>query len=422
MEDFTGFTFGGVHSSDLGIIRVSGGDRYDEQLHPEIKDRTAEVPGLNGDYYFGSDFGPRSFDIEIAFDSLTEEQFRKLRRVFGTKDIKQLIFDERPYKYYMAKLESPMELSYVCFDEPKKTVGPARDGVRVANREITITSTVTDITEGLEVSVDSAVFQEIFTADGNYPFAYRNSIWYIVEDEEMSEVVLENYGITATLDSGVTEGSFVITNETSGYAREQVTPYIRDFDHRERIYKGEGKISFICHFPFAKSVYKVLPSEEEESNWAISSGILNSTAYSTVDNYSNGVIITYNAGDLAAGFRLYLPSTTAAAGVSLTYQKDSDVSSTDASLILNAVTLKDNDVGIMIDTNSGLIVGVSVAPTLNPITGLWSYTTSGNLYNEYINSGYFFKLEPNIDINDRSILRITNGTEGIVIFYDYLYF
>ena len=91
MEDFTGFTFGGVHSSDLGIIRVSGGDRYDEQLHPEIKDRTAEVPGLNGDYYFGSDFGPRSFDIEIAFDSLTEEQFRKLRRVFGTKDIKQFL-------------------------------------------------------------------------------------------------------------------------------------------------------------------------------------------------------------------------------------------------------------------------------------------------------------------------------------------
>ena len=422
MEDFTGFTFGGVHSSDLGIIRVSGGDRYDEQLHPEIKDRTAEVPGLNGDYYFGSDFGPRSFDIEIAFDSLTEEQFRKLRRVFGTKDIKQLIFDERPYKYYMAKLESPMELSYVCFDEPKKTVGPARDGIRVTNREITITSTVADVTEGLEVSVDSAVFQNIFTTDGNYPFAYRDSIWYIVEDEEMSEVVLENYGITATLDPGVTEGSFVITNETSGYTREQVTPYIRDFDHRERIYKGEGKMSFICHFPFAKSVYKVLPSEEEESNWAISSGILNSEDYSAVDIYENEAITIYNAGDLATGFRLYLPSSAAGAGITLKYQQDSDVSETSTTLVLDSITLKDGDVGVIVDTNSGLIVGVSVAPTLNPITGLWSYTTSGNLYNEYINSGYFFKLEPNINSNDRSILQIENGTEGIVIFYDYLYF
>lgn len=422
MEDFTGFTFGGVHSSDLGIIRVSGGDRYDENLHPEIKDRTAEVPGLNGDYYFGSDFGPRSFDIEIAFDSLTEEQFRKLRRVFGTKEIKQLIFDERPYKYYMAKLESPMELSYVCFDEPKKTVGPARDGVRVANREVATTSTVTDVTEGLEVSVDSTVFQEIFTTDGNYSFAYRNSIWYIVEDEEMSEVVLENYGITATLDTGVTEGSFVITNETSSYTREQVTPYIRDFDHRERIYKGEGKISFICHFPFAKSVYKVLPSEEEESSWAISSGILNSEDYSTVDEYSNGKINLYNAGDLSTGFRLYLPSSVVGTGVNLNYQLHPNLSIVDASLTLGAITLKDNDVGVMVDTTSNLIVGVSTEPTLNTNTGIWNYAISGNLYNEYVNSGYFFKIEPSLDKYDRSALQIENGTGNIVIFYDYLYF
>ena len=130
MGDFLGFTFGDVHSSNLGITRVSGGDRYDEDLHPEIKDRTAEVPGLNGQYYFGSDFGEKTFDLEIAYDHLTEEQFRKLRQVFGTKEIKALIFDERPYKTYMVKIGSPIELSYICFDEPKKVVGEPRDGVK----------------------------------------------------------------------------------------------------------------------------------------------------------------------------------------------------------------------------------------------------------------------------------------------------
>lgn len=369
MEDFTGFTFGGVHSSDLGIIRVSGGDRYEEQLHPEIKDRTAEVPGLNGDYYFGSDFGPRSFDIEIAFDSLTEEQFRKLRRVFGTKDIKQLIFDERPYKYYMAKLESPMELSYVCFDEPKKIIGAERDGVRRVTR-----------TEE-EPVIDEETGEPVV-------------------DEETGEPITE----------------MVIYRDI-----EQVTPYELQ-EGTWRVYKGEGKISFKAYFPFAKSVYKVLPSEEEESSWAISSGILNSENYSTVDIYENEAITTYNAGDLATGFRLYLPSSAAGAGITLKYQQDSDISEINATLILDVITLKDGDEGVIVDTNSGLIVGVSVAPTLNPITGLWSYTTSGNLYNEYINSGYFFKLEPNINSNDRSILQIENGTEGIVIFYDYLYF
>ena len=49
------------------------------------------------------------------------------------------------------------------------------------------------------------------------------------------------------------------------------------------------------------------------------------------------------------------------------------------------------------------------------------YTTSGNLYNEYVNTGYFFQLEPNI-LHDSSVIEITGGSEGIYIFYDYLYF
>ena len=364
MEDFTGFTFGGVHSSDLGIIRVSGGDRYDEQLHPEIKDRTAEVPGLNGDYYFGSDFGPRSFDIEIAFDSLTEEQFRKLRRVFGTKDIKQLIFDERPYKYYMAKLESPMELSYVCFDESKKHIDMSGNayGVRWID--------------------------ETHTED--------------VIDEETGEPTGE-------------------TIEVTERTRETIYPYVMD-EGTQRIYKGEGKISFICHFPFAKSVYKVLPSEEEESSWAISSGILNSEDYSTVDIYENGQISLYNAGDLPVGFRLYLPANILGTGLSLNYRLNPDLPTVDASLVLDPITLKSNDNGIMIDTNTGLIMGVSIAPTFNPSTGIWNYAVSNNLYNEYISSGYFFKIKPSLEKYDRPAIQIENGTENIVIFYDYLYF
>ena len=77
--DFTGFSFGDWKSHDdrTGIInvhRVSGGDRYSEQLHPEIKDIVAEIPGVNGNYYFGSDYGTRQFDIEIAFDHLKTQK------------------------------------------------------------------------------------------------------------------------------------------------------------------------------------------------------------------------------------------------------------------------------------------------------------------------------------------------------------
>ena len=54
--DFIGFTFNGVHSSELGILRVSDGSRYDNDLLPTIRDRVVPVPGGDGSYYFGSDY------------------------------------------------------------------------------------------------------------------------------------------------------------------------------------------------------------------------------------------------------------------------------------------------------------------------------------------------------------------------------
>ena len=115
MGDFTGFTFDGVHSSELGIVRVSDGDRYKDSLSPEIKDINAEVPGMDGEYYFGTNFGTREFSIEIAYDSITEEQLRDIRGEFSQKRICELVFDEEPYKKYLVKPSNPVELSYVCF-------------------------------------------------------------------------------------------------------------------------------------------------------------------------------------------------------------------------------------------------------------------------------------------------------------------
>ena len=336
MGDFLGFTFGGIHSSDLGITRVSDGDRYNEQLYPEIKDRVAEVPGVDGEYYFGSDFGTRTFSLNIAYDSLTNIQLKNLKRLFGTKEIKELIFDEFPYKRYLVKVDSPIELSYIGFDEPNYT------------------------------------WQKIPTGYNTYA-----------------------QGVSGDFEHKVYDGT------------------------TRRVYKGEGTISLICYFPFAKSVYKQLPNSEQESDWALSSGILNATQYANVDKYSNNSITVYNPGDVATGFRLYLPAAALSNTTTLTYRLDSNHPA--AILTLKAMTLKTGDKGVLIDTNNGLITGVSVAPALDPVSGEYNYTTSGNLYNQYVDSGYFFRLEPN-ELYVYSTLQITGGADGIKIFYDYLYF
>lgn len=117
--DYIGFSYNGKHSSDLGIARVSDGSRFNENLLPSMQDKTVQVPGGDGSYYFGSQYAPQQFSISFAFDSLTEGQLQELKRVFGDKKVHPLIFDEIPYKIYQAKVTSSATIKYIAFEEGK---------------------------------------------------------------------------------------------------------------------------------------------------------------------------------------------------------------------------------------------------------------------------------------------------------------
>lgn len=116
-NDFIGFTFNGIDSSFFNIVRTSGGSRYDEGIIPAISDKTAQVPGGDGTYFFGSYYTQKPIQVEIAFDNLTEKKMREMRLWLSDKKIHDLTFYEEPYKTYKAKLASSPTLSYICFDE-----------------------------------------------------------------------------------------------------------------------------------------------------------------------------------------------------------------------------------------------------------------------------------------------------------------
>ena len=114
-DDLTGFKFGDYHSSQFGLIRVSNGSRYNEYLLPTLKNTTTDVPGMEGTLYFGTQKTTRSFQVDMAFDSLTEEDIRDIREwLIGAHS---LIFDERPYIQYMCILNSAPQLKYLTFEE-----------------------------------------------------------------------------------------------------------------------------------------------------------------------------------------------------------------------------------------------------------------------------------------------------------------
>lgn len=288
--DFCGFQFNGVHSSDLNIVRVSNGSRYSEDLVPAFQDKTAQIEGGDGTLYWESFYSNRPFNIQIAFDSISEEDFRKLRQVFNGKVVGELIFDETPYKAYTVKVQSPPQLNYICFDKP--------------------------------------------------------------------------------------EGG--------------------------RVYKGEGTISFIAYYPYAKSIKKYLnlyldedyPNKEE---WAGASGMLEEQG--SYDG-TGTTILLYNAGDIETDWQAFY---TMEAATSLTsiYLDEGN-----GQMAFSGITSKSqNDVYIRINSRTNLIEGCDL-----------SKQPTGTLYNEFITAGDFFK----IPLGEHEFS--SGSTPCAEIRYNYLYY
>lgn len=113
-DDYIGFTYAGLHSSQFGIKSVTGGDRYQRYLSPEFTDTTAQRVGANGTHYFGTNHTRKVFNFNIAFDNMTETEFRELKSWFNS-GIAELILDELPYIKYYAKIQNIIQISFLPF-------------------------------------------------------------------------------------------------------------------------------------------------------------------------------------------------------------------------------------------------------------------------------------------------------------------
>ena len=173
--EFLGFTFNGKHSSEFGLTVVSPGGFYQENMFSSFEDKTVQVNGKEGVYYFGTEIKTKDFSIQLAFDHLTSENYRKIKEWLSPKKIAKLIFDERPYKYYWVKVSSSPSFSYIRFEEEV-------DGIitHIFKGELTISFIAHNPYGYSDTNLLSEV--EIYTPDYGYikPYIYGNLPgWYM---------------------------------------------------------------------------------------------------------------------------------------------------------------------------------------------------------------------------------------------------
>ena len=371
--DYIGFSFGGVHSSELGIVRVSDGSRFEENLLPNFQDKTATVSGKDGIYYFGSDNQQKEITLSFAFDHLTEEQLRRLKQVFSTKKPQRFILDEKPYKYYLMKVAQSAIIQHHCFD--------LDEGTRIYKGEGTLNLVA------------------------YYPYA-RSVHKFLNEFNEGDN------------------SNFIIYPDT-------ITA-----DNQDKDYSGIYDLMIEGNKPF-QNEHGLLYYNKQE--WASSTNMMNEQGnldIAQLDAINNIVRIpVYNAGDLETDFKLFIKSNSQT-GNQINLPKIKAIRLMQNGLILNQLTFKQfpplklaqNDYGLCIDTSAHLIKGVDQQNKL-----------TANLYNNKIQSGYFFKIPPQtpasqandsheqltIEIDCDSTDTWTTGanlTDLTFIQYDYIYY
>lgn len=119
---YLGFKYGETHSSELGIVRTSNGNRFDESLFPTITDKSLEITGRDGKILQNTQYGTKNITVQFAFDGLTDENVQALKRLLGTKKIDKLVFDECPYKTWYAKITGSNTLKHLAFEENGKRI------------------------------------------------------------------------------------------------------------------------------------------------------------------------------------------------------------------------------------------------------------------------------------------------------------
>lgn len=350
--DYCGFTFNGVHTTALGIVRVSDGSRYDETMIPSFQDRTIAIPGADGSYYFDSTYNQRVFNLNLAFDNMSETQMRRFRQVFNGKSVGELIFDEAPYKAYTAKVQAAPQMKYVCFSR-------------------------TELHQSTDLYAPDTVYTD-----------------------------------------GV-------------------------------VYKGEASISFVCYYPYARSVYKWLSfyTNENIAEWSKASGMLGSPRALSEDEPFDKAgeskpIKLYNPGDLDTDWVAFYKFENGAnplQKISLfTYEDPFDTNGT-ATIIEDThscLIFKSGGIQRPQDSADTYFAINSKTQLIEGYTGqifVDGFQRSGTIYNGFIQEGDFFKIprgityfgsyDSNVIIAKRDDLDVENRVVPCIsLRYDYLYY
>ena len=433
--DFISFTYNGVHSTELGVMRVTSSNRYTDALLPTIQDKTVQAPGSNGTYFFGSYYTQRQITISVAFDEVTEDQIRLMRKTFGDQLSHQLTFDDEPYKVYYAKTTGTPQLQYVPFSSPRVYKGEGTftftcyepfahtpNNYKYLNQYIIFRYRQEDFEQG---NISASGSSEIVPTDGQN--TDNNKLYRIrskgYEGYNYRSIVLNtNFNAYRIFSYDVDKeciGKSSWLSSGTEYQTPEGIKYIRIVLANTSDSSPTGDSNKVTVEDFKYTYIK--PSNaapwywyNNRNEWNLGANLLDYQVDSTYDVYNTGThqFKIYNPGDVETDFKLIIKFPTNGSSFSMSgIHAYNDNTNENRALNVSINGKKGSDVSIQFSSKTNLIEGLDAQGA-----------RTGNLYNDKIASGSWFKLP--ITTDGHWYFQINDFTSywNPSLEYDYLYF
>lgn len=115
LQDYINFEFDGKQVSDFGLVVVSDGDRLNFAGSSDFEDEVQSINGVNGQYYWGTNFKSLKRDFTLATDGMTEAQLQAFKYHFRPGHYGKFVEAHLPYRESYCRIAAVTNFSMVPF-------------------------------------------------------------------------------------------------------------------------------------------------------------------------------------------------------------------------------------------------------------------------------------------------------------------
>lgn len=128
LQDYINFQFDGKYVSDFGLVVVTSGDRLSFDGSAEFEDEVSSVNGVNGQYYWGTNFKTLKREFTLATDGMTEAQVQAFKYHFRPGRYGRFVEPHLPFRESYCRVASVTNFTMIPFRKLVTTSYTTMDG------------------------------------------------------------------------------------------------------------------------------------------------------------------------------------------------------------------------------------------------------------------------------------------------------